>query len=107
MAVADKPMDIWEYLLLLLVFGIVTCTYIINRDLVKQDELNTIATMWVHDIYDGRDTEVKCDTSDPDGDGLQFCVVDYFENGRHRSDLIQCAVKFSREPRCEISADYH
>ena len=34
MADADKPMDIWEYLLLLLVFGIVTCTYIIHRDLV-------------------------------------------------------------------------
>lgn len=104
---ADDAANLWEYTLMLLVFAAVTAAYIIHRDWVKQDELNTIATMWVHDIYDGRDTEVKCDTSDPDGDGLQFCVVDYYENGRHRSDLIECAVAFNREPRCEITADLH
>ena len=104
---ADDAANLWEYTLMLLVFVTVTVAYIIHREMAMQDDLNAIAAVWVHEIYDGRDTEVKCDTSDPDGDGLQFCVVDYYENGRHRSDLIQCAVAFSRTPRCEITADLH
>lgn len=107
MASGNNHPDLWEYTLMLLAFGTLTGFYLLHREMVKHRELTAIAAAWVNESYDGRDTEVKCDTSDPDGDGLQFCVVDYYENGRHRSDLIQCAVKFSREPRCEIAADLH